>query len=334
MSHQSDVYWLSVAFDQSLIPFSVKRNPRVGAVIVDKSGLVIAKGFHAGYGTAHAEQVALEVAKFKAKGATLYVSLAPCNHVGKTPSCCVEIINKGIKRVVYSQHDPNPISFGNIEFLKANGIEVSNIKTPKQFENVNNRWFKSFEYARPFVTAKIAMTIDGKIGSTKDRKSLLSGRESQLEVHQIRNGCDAIVTGTGTVLVDNPKLNVRYPSKIKAINQPLRCVVGDREIKPEALIHDKSAQTIFLRRMNPRLVLEQLTNLEVRTVLVEAGPSLVTQFLQQDLVDELIIYMAPTAIGQGEAIIEEALHPISVREIKISSVGLVGRDLRFKVSLR
>jgi diaminohydroxyphosphoribosylaminopyrimidine deaminase/5-amino-6-(5-phosphoribosylamino)uracil reductase len=111
-------------------------------------------------------------------------------------------------------------------------------------------------------------------------------------------------------------------------------VVGDRQIKAEALINDNSAQTIFLGRMNPRLVLEQLTNLEVRTVLVEAGPSLVTQFLKQDLVDELIIYMAPTAIGQGQAIIEEALHPISVREIKISSVGLAGRDLRFKVSLR
>jgi diaminohydroxyphosphoribosylaminopyrimidine deaminase/5-amino-6-(5-phosphoribosylamino)uracil reductase len=107
-------------------------------------------------------------------------------------------------------------------------------------------------------------------------------------------------------------------------------VVGDRQIKAEALINDNSAQTIFLRRMNPRLVLEQLTNLEVRTVLVEAGPSLVTQFLKQDLVDELIIYMAPTAIGQGQAIIEEALHPISVREIKISSVGLAAsrRDKR------
>jgi len=275
MSHQSDVYWISVAFEQSLIPYSVKRNPRVGAVIVDKSGLIVAKGFHEGYGSAHAEQVALDVAKSKAKGATLYVSLAPCNHVGKTPSCCVEIINKGIKRVVYSQNDPNPISVGNIEFLKANGIEVSNIKTPKQFENVNNRWFKSFEYVRPFVTVKIAMTIDGKIGATKDRTTKLSGKESQLEVHQIRNGCDAIVTGTG-----------------------------------------------------------QLINLEVRTVLVEAGPSLVTQFLKQDLVDELIIYMAPTAIGQGQAIIEEVLHPISVREIKISSVGLAGKDLRFRVSLR
>lgn len=334
MSHQSDVYWISVAFEQSLVPYSVKRNPRVGAVIVDKSGLIVAKGFHEGYGSAHAEQVALDVAKSKAKGATLYVSLAPCNHVGKTPSCCVEIINKGIKRVVYSQNDPNPISVGNIEFLKANGIEVSNIKSPKQFENLNNRWFKSFEYDRPFVTAKIAMTIDGKIGATKDRTTKLSGKESQLEVHQIRNGCDAIVTGTGTVLVDNPKLNVRYPSKVKATHQPVRCVVGDRQITAEALINDNSAQTIFLRRMNPRLVLEQLINLEIRTVLVEAGPSLVTQFLKQDLVDELIIYMAPTAIGQGQAIIEEVLHPISVREIKISSVGLAGKDLRFRVSLR
>jgi diaminohydroxyphosphoribosylaminopyrimidine deaminase/5-amino-6-(5-phosphoribosylamino)uracil reductase len=334
MSHQSDVYWISVAFEQSLIPYSVKRNPRVGAVIVDKSGLVISKGFHDGYGTAHAEQVVLDVAKSRAKGATLYVNLAPCNHVGKTPSCCVEIINKGIKRVVYSQEDPNPLSVGNIEFLKANGVEVNTIKTPKQFESVNKRWFKSFEYGRPFVTAKIAITIDGKIGCSKERTTKITGKESLIEVHQLRNGCDAIVTGTGTVLVDNARLNVRYPTKVKTSCQPLRCVVGDREVKADALINDNSAETVFLQRMNPKLVLEQLENLDIRTVLVESGPSLVTQFLKQDLVDELIIYMAPTVIGQGQAIIEEVLNPISVGDFKISSVGLVGQDLRFKVSLR
>jgi diaminohydroxyphosphoribosylaminopyrimidine deaminase/5-amino-6-(5-phosphoribosylamino)uracil reductase len=150
-------------------------------------------------------------------------------------------------------------------------------------------------------------------------------------VHQLRNGCDAIVTGTGTVLVDNARLNVRYPTKVKASRQPLRCVVGDREVKAEALINDNSAETVFLQRMNPKLVLEQLENLDIRTVLVESGPSLVTQFLKQDLVDELIIYMAPTVIGQGQAIIEEVLNPISVGDFKISSVGLVGQDLRFKV---
>ena len=117
MAHQSDIYWLGVAAEQSLIPYSVKRNPRVGAVVVDKSGLAIAKGFHEGYGTAHAEQVVLDKLKGRAKGSTLYVNLAPCNHVGKTPSCSVEIINRGIKRVVYTNADPNPISQGNIEFL-------------------------------------------------------------------------------------------------------------------------------------------------------------------------------------------------------------------------
>ena len=113
MAHQSDSHWLGVAAQQSLIPFSVKRNPRVGAVIVDKTGLPIATGFHEGFGTAHAEQVALVKAKSKAKQATIFVNLAPCNHVGKTPSCCEAIIDSGIKRVVYSNVDPNPVSQGN-----------------------------------------------------------------------------------------------------------------------------------------------------------------------------------------------------------------------------
>ena len=160
MAHQSDLYWLSLAAEQSLIPETVKRNPRVGAIVVDNSGLVVSKGFHDGYGTAHAEQVALEKAKGKAKGSTIFISLAPCNHVGKTPSCCELIISKGVRRVVYSNSDPNPLSVGNIEFLKANGVEVSHVKSPKQYENINYRWLKSYELGRPFVTAKIAMSID------------------------------------------------------------------------------------------------------------------------------------------------------------------------------
>ena len=334
MAHQSDIYWLGIAAEQSLIPYSVKRNPRVGAVIVDKSGLAIAKGFHEGYGTAHAEQVVLDKAKSRAKGSTLYVNLAPCNHVGKTPSCSVEIINKGIKRVVYSNVDPNPISQGNIEFLKANGVEVSYIKMPKKFENINYRWFKSYELDRPFVTAKIALTLDGKINDGSSKKLRISGKEAENEVHAIRNGCDAIVTGTGTVLADNPKLNVRFPRIIKQANQPIRYIVGDREIPNNYFVKDGSSQTHFCRNISPRIVLEELSKLDVRSVLLESGPKLLTRFLNQDLVDELVIYMAPTTIGQGQAVVDGTLQSVSNRSFNVSSVGLVGNDLRFKVSFR
>ena len=334
MAHQSDIYWLSVAAEQSLIPFSVKRNPRVGAVVVDKSGLAIAKGFHDGYGTPHAEQVVLDKVKSRAKGSTLYVNLAPCNHVGKTPSCSVEIINRGIKRVVYSNSDPNPISQGNIEFLKANGVEVSQIKLPKIYENLNFRWFKSFEMDRPFVTAKMALTLDGKINDGSSKKLRITGKESEIEVHTIRNGCDAIITGTGTVLADNPRLNVRYPRKIKQSNQPIRFIVGDRDIPDDYFVKDGGSQTHFCRNIAPRIALEELSKLDVRTVLLESGPKLLTQFFNQDLIDELIIYMAPTTIGQGQAIVDSTLQSVSNRTFNISSVGLVANDLRYKVSFR
>lgn len=334
MAHQSDTYWLSIAAEQSLIPESVKRNPRVGAVIVDKSGLAIAKGFHEGYGTAHAEQVVLEKVKGKAQGATLYVNLAPCNHTGKTPSCCVEIIRRGIKRVVYSQNDPNPTSNGNIDFLKSNGIEVSYLKPSKRYENINKRWLYSFEKERPFVTAKVALTLDGKISSTRSKRLKITGKDVEHEVHQIRNGCDAILSGTGTVLEDNPKFNVKYPRKLKQSLQPIRYIVGDREIPHEYLIHDNSALTYFSRKRTPRLILDDLLQLEVRTVLLETGPTLLTEFLNQDLVDELVIYLAPTLIGEGKGFISSILNPNSNRENKISSIGLIGSDLRIKIDLR
>ena len=334
MAHQSDNHWLGVAAQQSLIPFSVKRNPRVGAVIVDKTGLPIATGFHEGFGTAHAEQVALAKAKSKAKQATIFVNLAPCNHVGKTPSCCEAIIDSGIKRVVYSNVDPNPVSQGNIEFLRANGVEVHHQKVPKKYEKINERWFKSFELNRPFVTAKIAMTMDAKTSGINGKRLQITGVETELEVHQIRNGCDAILTGTGTVLVDNPKLNVRYPRKIRQNYQPLRFVAGDREVPSNYFVHDGSPAAIFVAKKAPELILEELFKYEVRTVLLESGPTLMTEFMQKDLIDEIVIYLAPSLIGQGRAIFDEMIHPVLNRTYNISSVELVGRDLRIRVSLR
>ena len=334
MVHQSDGHWLGVAAEQSLIPFSIKRNPRVGAVIVDKTGLPIATGFHEGFGTAHAEQVALAKAKSKAKQATIFVNLAPCNHVGKTPSCCEAIIDSGIKRVVYSNVDPNPVSQGNIEFLRANGVEVHHQKAPKKYEKINERWFKSFELNRPFVTAKIAMSMDAKTSGINGKRLQITGAETELEVHQIRNGCDAILTGTGTVLVDNPKLNVRYPRKIRQNYQPLRFVAGDREVPSNYFVHDGSPAAIFVAKKAPELILEELFKYEVRTVLLESGPTLMTEFMQKDLIDEIVIYLAPSLIGQGRAIFDEMIHPVLNRTYNITSVELVGRDLRIRVSLR
>jgi diaminohydroxyphosphoribosylaminopyrimidine deaminase/5-amino-6-(5-phosphoribosylamino)uracil reductase len=127
---------------------------------------------------------------------------------------------------------------------------------------------------------------------------------------------------------------VRYPKKIRQSNQPIRFIVGDREVPPNFNVNDQTSQTIFCRRIHPRLILEELTKIDVRTVLLESGPTLLSQFIEQNLIDELIVYLAPTAIGQGRAFVEESLLSHSDRTLELSSVGLVGNDLRFKVTFK
>jgi len=328
MAFQSDNYWLSVAHDLALIPKSVKRNPRVGCVIIDSSGLPVAKGFHEGYGTRHAEQVALEKSGSRAKNSTLFVTLEPCNHVGKTPSCCNAIVESGIKRVVFSRKDPNPITSNNISFLKQNGIEVIQLNASNKYSKINYRWLKSYELERPYLTAKIAISIDGKINDGKKKNLRLTGIESEHEVHEIRNGNDAIITGAQSVLADNSKLTVRYPKKLKKEFQPIRYVVGDTKIPDSFNIFKNDAETFILPRLNPRLVLDELWKNDVRTALLETGPGLLAKYLEYKLVDELIIYMAPIILGQGNDFLKENIPGLRDQNWRIANVGLVGRDLR------
>jgi len=328
MVFQSDNYWLSVASELSLIPRSVKRNPRVGCVIVDSSGLLVSKGFHEGYGTSHAEQVAIKSAGNKSRGSTLFVTLEPCNHIGKTPSCCAEIVASGIKRVVFSKKDPNPITTNNIAYLKQNGVEVAQLNSNNKYSKINYRWFKSFELKRPYVTAKIAISIDGKINDGKRLNFRITGKDSEIEVHEIRNGNDAIISGSQSVLNDNSRLTVRFPKKLRKEMQPIRYVVGDTKIPITHNIYKDEAETIFLPRLNPRLVLEELWKNDVRTSLLETGPRLFTKFLENKLVDELIIYMAPLILGQGHDFLKENIPGLRDQNWRIANVGLVGKDLR------
>jgi len=328
MVFQSDNHWLSMAHELSLIPKTVKRNPRVGCVIVDSSGLLISTGFHEGYGTSHAEQVAIQKAGSKAKNSTLFVTLEPCNHVGKTPSCCNLIVESGIKRVVFSRKDPNPVTANNIAFLIQNGIEVTQLNVNSKFSKINHRWLRSYELKRPHVTAKIAITIDGKINDGKKNNLRLTGKDAEVEVHEIRNGSDAIITGAQSVLMDNSRLTVRYPKKLKKELQPLRYVVGETKIPNKFNIYKDDAETIFLPRLNPRLILEELWKNDVRTCLLESGPSLLSKFLENNLVDELIIYLAPLILGQGHDFLKDNIPGMKDQKWRIANVGLVGRDLR------
>ncbi len=328
MVFQSDNYWLSFAHDLALVPKSVKRNPRVGCVIVDSSGLLISQGFHEGYGSSHAEQIAIKNAGDKAKNSTLFVTLEPCNHVGKTPSCCELIVKSGISRVVFSKKDPNPVTKNNIAFLKQNGIEVMQLNSSYKYSRLNFRWLKSYELARPYVSAKIAITVDGKINDGRKKNFRITGKATEIEVHEIRNGCDAIISGAKSVLADNSKLTVRYPKKLKKEFQPIRFVVGETKIPSSYNIFKDDAETILLPRIHPRLILEELWKHDVRTALLETGPVLLSKFLENKLVDELIIYVAPLILGQGEDFLKENIPGLRDQNWRIANVGLVGRDLR------
>lgn len=333
MVYQSDTHWLSIAFEQSLIPKSVKRNPRVGCVIIDSSGLLVAKGHHEGYGTAHAEQVAILKAGEKTKKSTLFVSLEPCNHVGKTPSCCQVIVESGIKRVVFGNKDPNPITTNNIAYLEQNGVEVIQLTPGFKFSKVNYRWFKSFELDRPYVTAKIALSLDGKIGNKIGLKYRLTGIEAEHEVHEIRNGNDAIISGANSVLLDNSKLTVRYPTKIKPEKQPIRYIVGNTKIPTSHNIFKKDAATKILPRITPRLILDELWKNDVKTALLETGPRLLTKFLENNLVDELIIYISPKILGEGQDFLIDSIPGVQDAKWRIANVGTVGKDVRLHILL-
>ena len=328
MVFQSDNHWLSIAHELSLVPMSVKRNPRVGCVIVDSSGLLVSQGFHQGYGTSHAEQVAINNAKGKTKDSTLFVTLEPCNHIGKTPSCCSLIVESGIKRVVFSRKDPNPVTSNNIAFLKQNGVEVVQMNSSNKYSKINYRWLKSYELERPYVSAKIAISIDGKVNTSSNKSFRLTSKEAELEVHEIRNGNDAVISGANSVLIDNSKLTVRYPKKLKKEMQPIRYIIGESKIPSSFNIFKEDAETILLPRLNPRLILEEMWKNDIRTALLETGPRLLSKFLESNFVDELIIYMAPVILGRGDDFLMENIPGLKDQNWRIANVGLVGRDLR------
>ena len=202
------------------------------------------------------------------------------------------------------------------------------MNSSNKYSKINYRWFKSYELERPYVTAKIAISLDGKINDGKKTNYRLTGKEAEFEVHEIRNGNDAIISGSKSVLTDNSKLTVRLPRKVKKEFQPIRYVVGDSKIPENYNIFNNDAETYLLPRLNPRLILEELWKNDVRTTLLESGPILLSKFLENKLVDELVIYISPLILGKGQDFLKENLPGLRDQNWRIANVGLVGRDLR------
>jgi len=273
-------------------------NPRVGCVIVDSRGDVVGRGFHRGAGTDHAEVVALAEAGERAKGATAVVTLEPCNHTGRTGPCSEALLAAGISRVVYSQADPSADAAGGARRLSDAGVDVIAGVCAAETADINREWTVAVSRGYPFVTAKCAVSLDGRVAGENGRRIRLTGRDANIYAHALRARVGAVITGTGTVLGDDPELTVRNVPLLPA-GPPTRVIMGERNIPAKAKILNASAPTLHLRHRNPRQALTSLFDHGVRDVLLESGPTLLDAFIRDGLVDELVWLVAGVWIGRG-----------------------------------
>lgn len=274
-------------------------NPRVGCVVLAPDGRTVAEGFHRGAGTLHAEAAALAEAGEEARGSTVVVTLEPCNHTGRTGPCSEALIAAGVRRVVFAQPDSNPVAVGGARRLREAGIEVVGAEMIEEAQAINRTWTFAIARRRPFVTWKFAATLDGRSAAADGTSRWVSSRAARRDTHRLRGLCDTMLVGTGTVLVDDPELTVRDDLDEPLPVQPLRAVMGLRDLPADRRVLNDRAETVHLRTHDPRVALEQLHDLERQHVFLEGGPTLARAFLDADLVDEVVAYVAPMLLGSG-----------------------------------
>jgi diaminohydroxyphosphoribosylaminopyrimidine deaminase / 5-amino-6-(5-phosphoribosylamino)uracil reductase len=285
----------------ALGPFSP--NPRVGCVLLADDGSVVAEGHHRGAGTAHAEADALNHAGDAARGTTAIVTLEPCNHTGRTGPCAQRLVEAGVRRVVFAQPDPNPIATGGAVTLREAGIEVVPGVLEDESRALNRVWSRALELQRPFVTWKFATTLDGRSAAADGTSRWVSSTAARRDTQLLRGQCDTMLVGTNTVAVDDPLLNVRDDVGHPLERQPLRAVMGLRDLPVASNVFDPDVANgvagIQLRTHDPREALAMLWEQERRHVFLEGGPTLAAAFVRAGLVDEIVVYVAPMLLGSG-----------------------------------
>ncbi len=275
-------------------------NPRVGCVLLDDDGATVAEGHHRGAGSPHAEADALAQAGERARGTTAVVTLEPCAHTGRTGPCAVALRDAGVRRVVFAQGDPNPVAAGGAALLREAGLEVASGLMVDAARAVNRVWTFAVEHGRPFVTWKFATTLDGRSAAADGTSRWVSGRAARLDTHRLRALCDVMLVGTNTVAIDDPRLTVRDEHDQPLPQQPLRVVMGERDLDPGRRVFDAQAESRHLRTRDPAAALQTLFEQDRQHVFLEGGPTLAAAFLRAGLVDEIVAYVAPMLLGAGQ----------------------------------
>ena len=350
--------------------YTTQPNPRVGCVVV-KDGYIVGEGFHARAGQPHAEVFALRQAGVQAKGATAYVTLEPCAHYGKTPPCANALVQAGVSRVVMASLDSNPLVAGKgQEILQNAGISTTVGVLESEAKALNKGFFRRMNGGLPYVRLKTAASLDGRTAMQSGESKWITGSDARRDVQKLRAQSGAIITGIGTVLADNPSLTVR-PQDWLAWNygepvQPLR-VILDSQLRtpldaqilqtagvvivtqcsmqhPQALALQALGVDVWsftpplyqggCREGGLKQVLQKLAACGVNDVLVEAGASVAGAFMQANLVDELIVYLAPTLLGsEAKPMFELPLNQMAQQQrLNMIDMRMIGQDIRLTLT--
>jgi diaminohydroxyphosphoribosylaminopyrimidine deaminase / 5-amino-6-(5-phosphoribosylamino)uracil reductase len=285
---------------------TTRPNPVVGAVVV-ADGQVVGEGWHERKGGAHAEVIALEAAGERARGATIYVTMEPCGHHGTTPPCTEAVLGAGVAKVVAGSLDPNPEAGGGLELLRERGVEVEHADS-FEARSQNEAWRTWIATGRPFVTLKLATTLDGRV--TVPGSRWVTGEASRRLVHELRAASDAVAVGMGTVRADDPRLSAR---DVDASHQPRRLAFGRGPLPDGSELELLSAPL--------EVELARLGAEGVQSLLLEGGPTLATAFLEHDLVDKLLVFVAPTIAGAGPMLLGSLAGPVKLSRLAPSQAG-------------
>ncbi len=305
-------------------------NPQVGCVILDPAGTVIAEGWHRGAGTPHAEVAALsELSLEQTRGATVVVTLEPCNHTGRTGPCADALIDAGVAHVYYSVSDPGIDSSQGADRLRTAGIETTAGVAHAAGEALLGDWLTAARLGRPRITLKWAASLDGRAAAADGSSQWITGPAARADVHRRRSEADAIIVGTGTALTDDPTLTARRPDGTLYDSQPIPIVIGERRLPDTAAIFAHPHDPLFYPRHDLTAAVKKMHARGIRSIFIEGGPTLASAFVAAGLVDEYVIYLAPTLIGGPRL----GLGDIGVdtiteqRHLRIRSIEQIGVDI-------